>query len=338
VFIDDDASGEGLSIYGLVGTASATPRSELSFPSRATSAVSRSKSSLASSQFTPFHTSRGRCLYTTPTSIVAVNSRMIPCAVEHLDDMVDDGVIDSFLIDFKRKSRVPFAASAIQAWWRMIRQRQAYKRYIIGKIMRCSVFKRLCFKAWHSITVAQSLCRTFFLNVSFRHWIKVVMDSRGWVNFGSEACNILSQRNTGLPGLALWNICINPSTWVAAQDEDRTLGDPLPVRSLVVALQVGFFIRGFIYFLTQFGAVFDIPQLKVHFHDLSALDENLQVGSRTTCPRKAETGAFTSHSIQGEISPQISNVGSMGFLLSLKAPSYSSACFYGAFAFLVSVD
>ncbi len=160
------------------------------------------------------------------------------CADTHLDDMVDDAAIDSFLLDFKRKSRVPFATLAIQAWWRMNRQRLAYSRYQTGKKIRCSEFKRLCFKAWHSITVAQSLCRTFFLNVSFRHWIKVVMDSKGWVNFGSEACSVLSQKRTCIPGPALWNICINPSTWIAAQDENRTLGDPLPVRSLVVALQV----------------------------------------------------------------------------------------------------
>jgi hypothetical protein len=156
----------------------------------------------------------------------------------HLGDMVDDAAIDSFLLDFKRKSRIPFASSTIQAWWRMVRQRRAYSRYRIGKQTRRFEFKRLCFKAWHSITVAQSLCRTFFLNVSFRHWIKVVMDSKGWVNFGSEACNILSQKPTGLPGPVLWNICINPCTWIAAQHEDRTLGDPLPVRSLVLALQV----------------------------------------------------------------------------------------------------
>jgi hypothetical protein len=158
----------------------------------------------------------------------------------HLEDMVDDAAIDSFLLDFKRKSRVPFAASAIQCWWRMARQRNAYNRYQFGRKSRCFVFKRHCFKAWHSITVAQSLCRSLYLNVSFRHWIKVVMDSKGWVNFCSEACNILSQRPTGLPGPVLWNICTKPSTWIAAQDDDRAVGDPLPVRSLVVALEVAF--------------------------------------------------------------------------------------------------
>jgi len=59
VFMDDDATVEGLSIYGYNGTASATPRSELSSHSRIMSAVSRSTSSLANPHFTPFHTSRG---------------------------------------------------------------------------------------------------------------------------------------------------------------------------------------------------------------------------------------------------------------------------------------
>ncbi len=60
-FIDDDSTGEGLSIYGYMGTATATPRSELAFPSRATSAASgtRSKSSATNAHFSRFHTNRG---------------------------------------------------------------------------------------------------------------------------------------------------------------------------------------------------------------------------------------------------------------------------------------
>lgn len=152
--------------------------------------------------------------------------------------MVDDAAIDSFLLDFKRKSRFPFAAASIQSFWRMNRQRRAFNRYRSGKKNRRLGFKHLAFKAWHSIAVAQTLCRAFCLNICFRHWIKVVMDSKGWVNFCSEACNVLSQRPTGIPGPILWNLCIQPATWVAAQDEGRALGDPLPVRALVVALQV----------------------------------------------------------------------------------------------------
>ena len=161
----------------------------------------------------------------------------------HLDDMIDDSAIDSFLLDFKRKSRMPFAAARIQSWWRMARQRRAFNKYHSGRKHSCLRFKHLVFKAWNGTAVAQTLCRALYLNISFRYWIKVVMDSRGWVNFCAEACNILSQRPTGLPGPVLWNICIRPSTWIAAQDEDRTLGDPLPVRALVVALQVALCAR-----------------------------------------------------------------------------------------------
>jgi len=161
VFMDDDATVEGLSIYGYNGTASATPRSELSSHSRIMSAVSRSTSSLANPHFTPFHTSR---------------------EVE-LDDMIDDASIDSFLLDFKRKSRMPFAASKIQSWWRMARQCRAFWRYRMGKAKRRSKFKQRVFNGWHGLSAAQGRCRNLYLNISFRYWIKYVMDSKGWVNF-----------------------------------------------------------------------------------------------------------------------------------------------------------
>jgi hypothetical protein len=152
--------------------------------------------------------------------------------------MVDDASIDSFLLDFKRKSRMPFAAASIQKWWRMARQQKAYHRYRSGKRNRCFGFKHLVFKAWRASSVAASMRRNFYLSIFFRHWIKLLLDAKGWVNFCSEACSIVSQRPKGIPGPILWNLCIRPLTWKAAQDEDRALGDPMPVRALVVALQV----------------------------------------------------------------------------------------------------
>ncbi len=255
-----------------------------------------------------------------------------------LGDMVDDAAIDSFLLDFKRKSRMPFAATTIQSFWRMARQRRAFHGYKFGKKQRGFEFKHCIFKAWHAVTVAQTLCRAFCLNICFRHWIRVVMDSKGWVNFCSEACNILSQRPTGLPGPILWNLCIQPSTWVAAQDDERTLGDPLPVRALVVALQVALINVLFFDFRSHFFADFAILLLKMHTQNFSALDESIQVGCRSACQRKIATGALASISIQREVSPQISNVGSMGFFLSCKAPSYTITCFYGTSAFLEFMD
>ena len=196
--------------------------------------------------------------------------------VVDLGDMVDDAAIDSFLLDFKRKSRMPFAAAIIQSFWRMARQRRAFNRYQSGKKTRGLGFKLLIFKAWRAVAVAENLCRAFGLNVCFRHWIKVVMDSRGWINFCSEACNILSQKPTGLPGPILWNLCIRPSTWVAAQDEERALGDPLPVRALVVALQVALtFVHLYVVFSCNFCTDFANILFKMHKQGISTLDESV---------------------------------------------------------------
>ena len=251
-----------------------------------------------------------------------------------LDDMIDDASIDSFLLDFKRKSRMPFAASKIQSWWRMARQCRAFWRYRMGKAKRRSKFKQRVFNGWHGLSAAQGRCRNLYLNISFRYWIKYVMDSKGWVNFCSEACNILSQRPSGLPARVLWNICIDPSTWKSAQEEDRAMGDPLPIRGLVVALQVTLILCTAHYSLIFCRAVFARLLLKMYFAYLSALDKSIQMGCRTACERKAETGALVARSIQREISPQISNVVSMGFFHSCKASSHSASRFYGIHTFL----
>ena len=62
------------------------------------------------------------------------------------------------------------------------------------------------------------------------------------------------------------------------------------------------------------------------------------MGRRSARKRKAKIGARAAHSIQREISPQVSNVVSMGFFYSCTAPSRAAARFYRVFTVLGVVD